>query len=444
VNGTGWPKGFTWGTSSSAYQIEGAWNEDGRGPSIWDTQSHTPERVANGDTGDVACDHYHRYPEDIALMRELGVDAYRYSTAWPRILPEGRGRVNPLGLDFYDRLTDAVLAAGIEPWICLYHWDLPQALQDAGGWANRDCAQWYADYARIVAQRLGDRVTHYATFNESSVFTMFAHVFDWHAPSLVSKELFLKAVHHVNLAHGLACDVLRAEVPGAQLGAVHNAVPILPETETDADRAACALLNEHWNLAFPDPQILGAYPPALAADIAPYVKSGDMAQIQRPVDWFGLNHYGPIFCKHSDEMIYGYAWGDSPEGLPNAEVGWALFPEMFTTTLLELTERYHVPLYVAENGCGTGNGSDVPDESGKADDWHRSEYLRQYTGAALDAIRQGADLRGYFVWSLMDNFEWGLGYMQRYGLVHVDFETLKRTPKESFHWYKRLIASSRA
>ena len=439
-SGTGaWPQGFVWGTSTSSYQIEGAAEEDGRGPSIWDTQCKKIGGVAHGHAGDVACDHYHRYADDIALMKKLGVNAYRFSIAWPRIQPTGRGAINEKGLDFYDRVTDTILAAGIEPWTCLYHWDLPQALQDRGGWANRDCVGWYADYAAVVARRLGDRIKNFATFNELSVFTLFGYAFGWHAPGLKNREAHFQSIHHVNLAHGAGVDLLRDLVPGVSIGAIHNFTPVLPEKETPENQRAVHCLNEHWNLAFPEPQFRGHYPPGLARDLEPYVQAGDMARVCRPVDWFGLNHYGPIFCKASDEYLHGFAWGDAPEDAPNAACGWAIYPEMFTQTLLDLSNRYQVPIIVAENGCGTGTGSDVPDEKGHVADSHRVDYLNQYTAAMFDAIRKGADVKGYFVWSLLDNFEWGLGYMQRYGMVHVDFETLKRTPKDSFHWYAKLI-----
>ena len=439
---TAWPQGFVWGTSSSSYQIEGAVNEDGRGQSIWDAQCKRIGGVAYGHTGDVACDHYHRYKDDIALMKELGVGAYRFSTAWPRIQPAGTGPVNQAGLDFYDRITDTVLEAGIEPWVCLYHWDLPLALDDRGGWINRDSAGWFADYTAIVARRLGDRVKNFATFNELSVFTLFGYAYGWHAPGLKDEQAHFKSIHHVNLAHGASIDVLRSLVPDAQLGAVHNFTPVIPEKPTPRNIRAARDLHEHWNLAFPEPQFLGYYPPGLAKALEPYVQPGDMAKICRPVDWFGLNHYGPIFCKASTEYMHGFAWGDSPQNSPNAKVGWAIYPEMFTETLLELTRRYKVPVIVAENGCGMGSGNDIPNEKGVANDSHRVDFLTQYTAAMHEAIQKGADVKGYFVWSLMDNFEWGLGYSQRYGMVHVDFDTQKRTPKESYHWFKRLIAGA--
>jgi len=435
-----WPEGFVWGVSTSSYQIEGAWNEDGRGPSIWDTRCHTQGKVANGDTGDVACDHYHRYPEDVGLMKGLGVDAYRFSVAWPRVLPRGKGAVNGKGLDFYDRLIDTVLAAGIEPWLCLYHWDLPQVLDDLGGWTNRECAGWYADYAALVAKRYGDRVKRWATFNEFSVFTLFGYAFDWNAPGVVDKAANLRAIHHVNLAHGAGVDVIRALVPGASIGAIHNRQRVYPEKDTDADRAAAALLDEHWNRAFPDPQLAGYYPPQLAELLEPYVQGGDMARICRPVDWFGLNHYAPIFARADRNWLWGFAWGNAPDDAPKSEIGWPIFPDAFRDELVDLTQRFRLPVYVTENGAG---GNDKPDRNGKVRDPKRLKYLEAYVTALQEAIRAGADVRGYFVWSLLDNFEWGSGSANRFGLVYVDYQTQQRTPKTSYGWYADLIRGAR-
>lgn len=429
---------FVWGVSTSSYQIEGAWNEDGRGPSIWDTRSHQHGKIANNDTGDVACDHYHRYGEDVGLMKAMGLDAYRFSVAWPRLLPRGRGAPNEKGLDFYDRLIDTLLEAGIDPWLCLYHWDLPQALDDLGGWTNRDSAGWFADYTALAARRYGDRVRHWATFNEFSVFTLFGYAIDWSAPGITDRAAHLRAIHHVNLAHGASVDVLRALVPNAHIGAVHNRQLVLPEHGREENREAAALLDEHWNGAFPDPQILGFYPPRIAQAIEPYVQAGDMARICRPIDWFGLNHYGPIFARNAPDWTWGFAWGEGPADAPKSDIGWPIYPDAFRDELIGLTRRYRLPVYVTENGCG--GTTDTPDAEGKVVDKHRISYLRQYIGKMAEAVAAGADVRGYFVWSLLDNFEWGNGYGQRFGLVHVDYETQKRIVKESGHWYRGLIA----
>lgn len=435
------PPGFIWGVSTSSYQIEGATAVDGRGASIWDTYGKLPGRIANGDTGDTACDHYHRYAEDIALMRDLGVQAYRLSVAWPRVLPEGRGQPNEAGLGFYDRLIDGLLSAGIEPWLCLYHWDLPQALQAHGGWTNRSSADWFADYARLIASRYGDRVKRFATFNEPSVFTLFGYVFGWHPPASHVPADFYKAIHHVNLAHGAAVDVLRANVKSASIGAVHNLQPARPVNDTSADRAAAAMLDAIWNRAYPDPQILGYYPPALAQAIEPFQRPGDMARIRRPVDWFGVNHYSPIYATADATSPLGFAWSDAPAAAPRSPIGWQVDPGAFRDTLLEAHRRYGLPVYVTENGAGAVEKLDA---AGGLMDQERIDYLTLYTDALREAVALGADVRGYFVWSLLDNFEWGAGYATRFGLVFVDYPTQRRIPKASARWYARLIKSETA
>ncbi|KAA5601228.1 GH1 family beta-glucosidase [Blastochloris sulfoviridis] len=433
------PRDFIWGTSTAAFQIEGAAREDGRGMSVWDTFC-AAGKVANRDTGDVACDHYHRYPEDIALMRELGIAAYRFSVAWPRILPHGRGAANEPGLAFYDRLIDAVLEAGIEPWLCLYHWDLPQALADRGGWLVRDSAGWFADYATVVARRYGDRVKRWVTINEPSVFTLFGYGLGDSAPGVSGPAALRRATHHVNLAHGAAVDVVRAHVAGASIGCVHSRQQCIPATESEADARAAALFGAHWNDAFPDPQILGSYPALIAEDMEPYVAPGDMARICRPVDFFGLNHYSPNFCQAAPWSPLGYGFGPAPAGTPETPIGWPIVPDAFRGVLVEASNKYRLPVYVTENGMG---GHDAPDAAGAVHDPERVAYLDAYIGAMRAAIAEGADIRGYFVWSLVDNFEWGAGYASRFGIVHIDYQTLKRTPKTSFGWFADLIGATK-
>lgn len=430
---------FIWGVSTSSYQIEGAASEDGKGPSIWDTYSRQPGRITNNDTGDVACDHYHRYAEDVALMKALGVGAYRFSVSWPRVLPKGRGAANEAGLAFYDRLIDALLEAGIEPWLCLYHWDLPQALGDLGGWANRDCAFWFADYAALIARRTGDRVKRFATFNESSVFTLFGFVMGGQAPGIVDRDLFHRAIHHVNLGHGVAIDVLRSHVKDASLGIVHNIQPCRPATPAPEDVKAAALFDAYWNGAFADPQILGAYPPLLADLMEPWVQAGDIARICRPIDWFGLNHYSPHYMKAWDGNPLGIGWGPSPDNVRRTSMGWPIEADAFRDTLIGLSKRYELPVYVLENG--TAN-PDVVDDKGEVNDPSRIDYLKSYIDALGEARAAGADVRGYFIWSLLDNFEWGSGYSQRFGIVYVDYATGKRIPKASYHWYADLIRAT--
>ncbi len=427
---------FVWGASTSSYQIEGAAQVDGRGPSIWDGFSRQPGRIANGDTGEQACDHYHRYREDIGLMRSLGIKAYRFSVAWPRVLPAGRGLANEAGLAFYDRLVDGLLDAGIEPWLCLYHWDLPQALQDLGGWTNRDSAGWFADYARLIGNRLGDRVKRFATFNEPSVFTLFGYSFGWHPPATDDLASFHAAIHHVNLAHGAAVDVLRGQVAGASIGVIHNMQPSRPVHPTAADRKAAAILDDIWNRAFPDPQILGDYPSSLRGGIDLHRRDGDMERIRRPLDWLGINHYSPIYARAEGASQLGFAWADAPRDVPRSPIGWQVDPNAFRDTLLDAHDRYGLPIYVTENGAGA---VEKPDASGKVDDPERIAYLSRYIDAMQEAIDTGADVRGYFVWSLLDNFEWGAGYANRFGLVYVDYPSQKRIPKASAGWYAALI-----
>ena len=437
VRHTSSPADFIWGVSTSSYQIEGAAREDGRGPSVWDTFCRAG-RAANGDTGDIACDHYHRFAEDVALMRELGIDAYRFSVAWPRVLPRGRGNSNEPGLAFYDRLIDALLAAGIEPWLCLYHWDLPQALEDLGGWSNRDCADWFADYAALVARRYGDRVKRFAPFNEPNVFTFLGYGTGSNAPGHSDPALFLRAIHHVNLAHGDAVDVLRGLVPRVSIGGINCVQPCVPSTADD--QPAADLLDAYWNGAFCDPQCLGRYPDLLLDKLAPYLQAGDLTRIARPLDWFGLNHYSPMYVKSDSGSRFGFASADPPPGLARSDLGWTIVPEAFRDTILHVHRRYRLPIYVTENGIGQ---YDELNEKGEVADHARVEFLAAYTGAMDAAISSGADVRGYFVWSLLDNFEWALGYKPRFGIVYIDYPTQNRIPKASFRWYADRIRTAR-
>ena len=428
---------FIWGVSTSSFQIEGATREDGRGLSVWDTYCQKGE-IANHDTGDVACDHYHRYLEDIGLMQRLGVHAYRFSVAWPRILPLGRGNPNEAGLVFYDRLIDAILAAGIEPWLCLYHWDLPQALDDLGGWTTRDCAGWFADYAVLVAARYGDRVKRFATFNEPSIFTLFGLGFGGERATS-SVDALHRAIHHVNLAHGMAVDVLRARVARSSIGCIHNCQPCLPSTP--ADTQAAKRCDVYWNKAFPDPQCLGTYPAPLLEEIEPHMQADDLARIRRPVDWFGLNHYSPVYVKATADDVTGFGLDEKPTDVPLTPIGWPIMPGSFQDTLLQVSNRYALPIYVLENGIGA---YDKPNADGAVIDNDRIAYLRAYIGALNAAALVGADVRGYFVWSLLDNFEWDSGYEVRFGLAYVDYPTQRRIPKASFEWYRNLIKTARS
>jgi beta-glucosidase len=428
------PASFKWGVSTAAYQIEGAVAEDGRGPSIWDLFGRQKGRIANGDTGDVACDHYHRYREDVALMKRLGLQVYRFSVAWPRVLPQGRGQANSLGLDFYDRLIDEVLQSGIEPWLCLYHWDLPQALDDLGGWQNRDIALWFADYTALIARRYSDRVKHFATFNEPNVCTLFGYGMGWNAPGIADRRSFLQAAHHVNLAHGESVRTFRAFAPGALLGAIYNRQVCLPISAKPEDAVAANILDACWNRLYADPQILAEYPPELA-DVQEFVQAGDMARIAQPIDWFGLNHYCPIYAR-TDPGLLGFAWADAPHDVPLTGAGWRIDPQAFRNELVTAYRRYKLPIYVTENGYGA---NETLDKAGGVNDGGRIAYLAQYTKAVEEAVASGVDVRGYFLWSLLDNLEWGAGFASRFGIVYVDYATLRRIPKASFDWFAKLI-----
>jgi beta-glucosidase len=434
------PRDFTWGVSTSSYQIEGAVQEDGRGESIWDVYCRTPGNIANGDTGAIACDHYHRYKDDVRLIRKLGAGAYRFSVAWPRVMPAGRGAVNEAGLAFYDRLIDAVLGAGVEPWLCLYHWDLPQALQDQGGWTNRDCAGWFDDYAGLIARRYGDRVKRFATFNEPCVFTLFGFLLGGSAPGIRDHQSLLRAIHHVNLAHGAAVGRLRDGVKDASIGAIHNCQPCRPAADDPKNlpqnRAAAQVLDAYWNGAFPEPQLRGVYPALIEAEITRYVQPGDMAAINRPVDWFGLNHYSPHYVLAAPEKPLGFAFGPAPEGTRKSVMDWPIDPDAFAHTISIVHRKYGLPVYVLENG--TAN-HDAIAADGSVSDPSRIDYLRAYTDAMFKVMADGVDVRGYFVWSLLDNFEWASGLKMRFGLVYVDYPTQRRIPKTSFGWYADLI-----
>jgi beta-glucosidase len=428
---------FVWGASTASYQIEGAAREDGRAPSIWDDFAHTPGRVRNGDTGDVACNHYRRYAEDVGLLAQAGLTAYRFSTSWSRILPEGTGATNEKGLAFYDRLVDALLGRGITPWLCLYHWDLPSALQARGGWLNRDIAPWFAAYASTVARRLGDRVKHWIMLNEAVVHAIFGHGTGIHAPGLTGWENLVAALHHQNLAQGLALQALRAERADLKLGTVMTLQPVRAHSERAQDRSAAARLDAIWNRACIDPLLRGTYPSLLADSFAPLMQPGDLAAIHRPIDFLGLNYYSPLYAGYDKDSIAGIALCAPPQGTPVTGWGWPIVPAGLTEQLGELRDRYGNPdVYITENGACF---DDTVAADGSVHDDARIDYLRGHLRAARVAQQAGNALRGYFVWSLLDNFEWAEGYSRRFGIVHVDYATLARTPKASFHWLADLI-----
>ena len=424
------PADFVWGASTSSYQIEGAVEEDGRGKSIWDTFSHTPGLVKNDDTGDVACDHYHRWIEDVEWLARGGFNAYRFSVAWPRILPAGAGVIEHRGLDFYDRLVDGLITRGVTPWLCLYHWDLPQALQDQGGWLKRDIADKFADYARIVARRLGDRVKHWAMFNEPNIHALFGYGMGGHAPGLKGLPNFLAATHHQNLAQGRALQALRAERADLRLGTVINISPVRPSSDRKEDHRAAERFDAFWNGAFLDPLFKGAYPAAIAAQMAPLIVGDDLKTIQQPIDFFGLNYYAPAWVADAPQSLFGAWFGAAPAGMRFTAIGWPIDAGGLNDVLNRFRDQYGNPeIYVTENGACyddkmAGNGTVQDDD--------RTAYLRDHIAAARRALADGVKLKGYFAWSLLDNFEWSEGYSRRFGIIHVDFASQKRTPKASF------------
>jgi beta-glucosidase len=436
---TKFPKSFIWGTATASYQIEGAVSEDGRGPSIWDRFCHTPGNVVNDETGDVACDHYHHWQADLRLLKSLGVNAYRFSIAWPRIIPDGAGTINPKGLDFYDRLIDHLLQDGIEPFPTLYHWDLPQALEDRGGWTNRDSAGWFTDYATAVVGRFGDRVKRWVTFNEPNVFTILGYGVGEHAPGLRGEESMLRAINNVNRAHGLATRSIRGLGRGNEVGIVVVIEPYRPAAPDKAYREAAARLDCLWNRALVDPALLGRNAEGMLPLLERVAHSDDETDFADPVDFFGLNHYGPAYVAPSSETILGAKRVAAPAGTPLTEMNTPIDPAAFRETLLMLRARYgDLPIYITENGCAF---PDRPDEFGRIHDGERIKFLRDYLGAALDAFADGCNIKGYFVWSFLDNFEWAHGYSKRFGLVHIDDETRDRTPKDSFTYFREVAAS---
>ena len=414
--------------------------EDGRGPSIWDTFCATPGKVRNGDSGAVACDFYHRYPQDIELMRELGVEAFRFSIAWPRVVPEGRGAVNAAGLDFYDRLVDALLAAGLRPFPTLYHWDLPQPLEDAGGWRSRATAEAFAEYTESVVRRLGDRVRDWTTHNEPFCTAWLGHVVGVHAPGLTDVGAGVAAAHHVLLSHGLAVEVVRRESPGARVGIVFDVWPVHPASDDPSDLDAARETDGVRNRLFLEPVLRGSYPEEVLErlGVTPPVEEGDLARMSRPIDFVGINNYSRTVARANPDG--GEPVVEVPAGVPLTAMGWEIYPDALYEVLVRLHREYGVDsLYVTESGAAF---DDERGDDGRVDDQDRVSYLEGYLDAALRARAEGIPLEGYFVWSLLDNFEWSEGYSKRFGIVYVDFETLERVPKSSFHWYRDRIAAA--
>lgn len=435
------PAGFLWGAATSAYQIEGSPLADGAGPSNWHRFAHTPGNTANGDTGDVACDHYRRAGADVGLMGELGLTAYRFSIAWSRVLPHGRGRVNPRGLAFYDRLTDLLVARGIRPAVTLYHWDLPAALDDQGGWLNRDVADWFAEYARVVVRRLGDRVALWVTINEPWVVSDAGYLHGVHAPGHRSLQEAPLASHNLLRAHGAALQAIRAE-GGRQAGLVVNLEPKTPASTQPEDQAATRRADAYMNRQFLDPVFFGHYPEELAEIFGPAwpsLPATDFAAIRQPLDFLGINYYTRGVTRHDPSAAPLYAAHAPQAGHRYTAMNWEVHAPALTDVLTWVRDRYGpVPLYVTENGAAF---DDPPADGEVVEDPLRVAYFRDHLRAAREAIERGVDLRGYFAWSLLDNYEWSQGFSKRFGLVHVDFDTQRRTPKRSALFYRDVIRS---
>lgn len=425
---------FTFGVATAAYQIEGG-QRDGRGQSIWDTFSATAGNVKNGDTGAEACNHYELWPQDLDLIRDGGFDAYRFSFAWPRLIPEGTGQVNQAGFDYYDRLIDGMLQRGLKPYATLYHWDLPSALQDRGGWMNRDIANWFADYATLIGEKFGDRLVATATINEPWCVAFLSHYLGIHAPGYRDLRAAARAMHHVLFAHGTAIDALRA-TGTKNLGIVLNLEKSEPATDSDADKAACNFGDALFNRWYLGGVLKGQYPTELTEWLAPYLPENyqaDMAVVSRPLDWLGINYYTRGLYKASSDPSRPV---DQVKGdLELTDIGWEIYPKGLSDLLVRVSNEYtKIPLYVTENGMAEVEGDDDP---------RRVRYYDEHLKAVLAASEAGADVRGYFAWSLLDNYEWAEGYEKRFGLVHVDYKTQVRTPKSSYRAFQGMLHNTR-
>ena len=440
------PHDFIWGAATAAYQIEGAWDAGGKGESIWDRFSQTPGKIEDGSTGNVACDHHHRWQDDLDLMQLLNLRAYRFSIAWPRILPAGRGAVNEAGLDFYDQLVDGLLARGIRPFVTLYHWDLPQVLEDAGGWPARSTAEAFVEYVDVVSRRLGDRVTDWITHNEPWCTAFLGHMFGVHAPGHRDAAKTAATVHHTLLSHGWAAPVLRQNSPGARVGVVLNPIDVLPATRSLADLRAASLQDAMMNRLYLDPLYGRGYPSDFVSHIGSqhgvafdFVQPGDLEAIATPTDFLGVNMYTRfVISASAGADIEPFSAVD--DGKDRTEMGWEVYPPALYALLCRLHFDYKpASILITENGASYSDG---PDAAGRVADVRRQTYIRDHLAQARRALDAGVPLAGYFVWSLMDNFEWSHGYSQRFGIVWVDYETQQRIPKDSAFWYRDVIASN--
>ena len=434
------PDNFKWGAATASFQVEGAWQADGKGESIWDCFCHTPGKVERGDTGDVACDHYHLWREDVALMKRLGLKAYRFSISWPRVLPDGKGQVNPAGLDFYSRLVDELLAAGITPFATLYHWDLPQALQDVGGWPDRMVTDAFCEYTDAVTRSLGDRVKNWMTINEPHIVSFLGYLDGVHAPGHTSMPEMLAAAHHVLLAHGMAVPIIRANSKDASVGIPLDHYPQIPASPSQADQEAARHSDGVLNRWFLDPLDGKGYPQDIVDSYdqpMTFIKQGDFQTMAAPLDFLGINYYFRFIARaktipeNQNQPPTVQSTGEY------TDMGWEVFPRGAYLLLKRLHADYSFPaFYITENGAAC---ADVPDTSGQVSDPDRLSFIRRHLEQMYQAISEGVPLRGYFVWSLLDNFEWAFGYTKRFGIVYVDYETQQRIPKQSALWYSQVI-----
>lgn len=438
----GFPGDFLFGVATASYQIEGSTKADGRKPSIWDAFSNMPGRVYQAHNGDVACDHYNRWEQDLDLIQEMGVEAYRFSIAWPRIIPEGTGRINEQGLDFYDRLIDGCKARGIKTYATLYHWDLPLSLMGDGGWAARSTAYAFQRYAKVVMARLGDRLDAVATFNEPWCIVWLSHLYGIHAPGEKNMQAALHAMHHVNLAHGLGVEAIRHVTPNVPVGTVINAASIIAGSDSPADLAAAERAHQFHNGAFFDPVFKGEYPQAFLealGDRMPVVEEGDLKIISQKLDWWGLNYYKPDRVHADAERKGDFPWTveAKPASDVKTDIGWEVYAPGLELLVEDLYRRYELPdCYITENGACYN----MEPVGGEVDDQPRLDYYVEHLSVVADLIKDGYPMKGYFAWSLMDNFEWAEGYRMRFGLVHVNYETQERTIKKSGKWYRELAA----
>lgn len=439
----GFPQDFLWGAATASYQIEGSDLTHGRGECIWYRFSHTPGKVKNGDTGDIACDHLNRYTQDVQLMADLGLNAYRFSVSWPRVIPLGTGAINPEGIDFYDRLVDELLKYGIKPFLTLYHWDLPQALQDKGGWENPDSVQWFADYTNVVARRLGDRVKHWITHNEPWVVAFVGNWQGRHAPGKQDLPTAYKVAHHLLLSHGTAVPVIRQAVAEAHVGITLNLAPQYPATDSPADEAAAQIMDAFQNRWFLDPIYKGTYPRELVDKLGIILDDIDLEAIAHaavPTDFLGINYYSRGVIAADDKEVFGVRFVRQNQSDFTA-MDWEIYPQGLADLLIRVTKDYAPQaIYITENGAAF---DDSPPINGVVEDPQRVAYLQSHFAAAETAIEQGVPLKGYFVWSLLDNFEWAEGYDKRFGIVFINYQTLARIPKRSALFYRDYIKAQR-